>query len=186
MSTFKTLLIAFAALGPTTALAGLIDFRYEFSGGSVLAGQVDGTVQADGDTFVVNGFGTVTLDDIALNPIDPGDICSGADFPRCVSVPLMSFSGTVMDVFVCALGFSSWGNCSFARDGGFYFATAGRYQFARAGNRASGLVTDWDYGPGNWSARLVDDVVAVPEPGTAALLGLGALVAWSRRRRSTS
>ncbi|MEM1263251.1 MAG: PEP-CTERM sorting domain-containing protein [Pseudomonadota bacterium] len=186
MSKFKTLLVALVALGPATAFAGLIDFRYEFRGGSVLAGQVDGTVQSDGDTFVVNGFGNVTLDDVALNPIDPSDICSGADFPRCLSVPLMSFSGTVMDVFVCSLGFSRWGNCSFARDGGFYFSTAGRYQFARAGNRGTGLVTDWRYSPGNWSARPTTDVVAVPEPGTAALLGLGFLVAWSRRRRATS
>ncbi|MEL7538829.1 MAG: PEP-CTERM sorting domain-containing protein [Pseudomonadota bacterium] len=175
------ILLALIAFGPATAAASLIKFEYTFASGSVLEGRVDGTVLGDGDTFLVNGFGDVTLDNILLNTIEASDICSGSDFPNCGQNPVMSFSGMVMDVFVCSLGFNN-GNCSFSSDGGFFFATSGPFQFARAGapGPGVGLVTDFTYSPNRWSA------VEVPEPTTLALLGLGLLSVAIIRRRPTA
>jgi len=165
-------------MSPMAANAELLTFEYNFLDGDVLAGILDGNIQADGDTVWIEGFMDVTFNGVAMNSIEAGDIRSSSDFPVGALQSLVSFSGSVMDVFVCSLGFTS-GNCFFIDDGGFYFDTSFIGEEVAAGLpsetnfQASFIADDWTL-----------EATSVPEPGTLALFGLGlAGMGMSRRRR---
>lgn len=94
------------------AEAATFDFSYELQSGEILAGSLDGTLQADSDTVIVSSVFDVTfaggpaltfpiLDSITNN-------ANGAD-------PVVSLSGTFLDTIACT------STC----DDGFLFDTSG-------------------------------------------------------------
>ncbi|MBY8975202.1 VPLPA-CTERM sorting domain-containing protein [Rhodobacteraceae bacterium NNCM2] len=156
--------------------------QYSFSytdTGFNLSGLLEGSLQADNDTIFVDDFGPVTFNGTLLADIEPADIVSISDFPVGALQPLVSISGTSMDVFVCAQGFSS-GNCSFANDGGFLLQGSTAF----AGN-GLGLDANTSLTTGNWT---ISEVSAVPVPATLPLLaaGLAGFGFMMRRKRSAA
>ena len=136
-------------------------------------------MQADGDIIFIQDFGPVFLNAVELPEITPDDIRSVSDFPVGGLQPLASFSGLTMDVFVCAEGFR-FGNCSFARNGGFVLSTFGRFG-SLAGAGDGERFTSFNglgFNPANWNIT----PVVIRAPKVITLLGL-ALVALPLVRR---
>ncbi|MFT5842493.1 MAG: hypothetical protein ACI80L_001281 [Pseudohongiellaceae bacterium] len=123
LSFFGCLLLSSAAVN-----AELYNFSYTFDAsvrgtqGHALSGVVDGTLQEDGDTIVINnivsvslaGFSYAITSDIGIRAIDP------------LYAPVMSFSGDTIDFLVCPQGFTTMfegesflGDCPFGAEGGF-------------------------------------------------------------------
>jgi hypothetical protein len=171
MKNFAAAAILLAAAS-TAASAATYDFSYEFDSGLFLEGVLEGTLQGDNDTINVEDFGTVTLNGIALPDIDPTEIASVSDFNNNALQPVVSLSGSVMDVFVCALGFNTNNNCGFANEGGFFMSTGGNTTGVFAGDGNFFTASSAFYAA-NWSIALAN-TAAIPLPATLPL-GLGAL-----------
>jgi hypothetical protein len=164
------------------AHAASYSFSYTTPGGDVLAGTVEGTLQADGDTIFVSDFGPVSFSGIALADIEPDDIASVSDFPTGALQPIMSLSGASMDVFVCSEGFDA-SNCSFASTGGFFIDTVRTVPNFSAGDGLGYQIVE----PYDASGFTISAAV-VPLPAAAAMLAaaMGAFgaVGVVRRRRT--
>jgi len=172
----KQTLLAMLLLTPLTAGATLFSFNYTFDNNSVLEGTLDGTLQSDSDTVFINSFDSVYYSGTALASIEENDIRSDSDYPAGALQPLVSLSGDTMDVFVCALGFSSAGNCTFSIQGGFYLGTASNN--SAAGN--PGVVSTFEgYDAGQWNMS------PVPVPAAIWMLGPG-LIGLSAIRKVKS
>lgn len=168
------------ALAAPHAQATPYQFSYEFNDGSILMGNLEGTLQGDNDTIFVDDFIDVFLDGVALPAITAGEIRSVSDFPNGGLQPQVSLSGSLMDVFVCAQGFNGGGNCSFANAGGFGFSTLLPLGFfAGAGDGQGGSSFDGGYTQARWSIASAQ----IDAPGSLGLmaLALGLLVFGLRR-----
>ena len=183
-----------------SANAGLFDFSYVFdasrggTAGHVLAGTVEGELQADGDTIVINQFLSASLAGFEYNITN--DIGIRAANP--LDAPTMSLSGNTLDFLVCPQGFTSTflggGDCPFGNEGGFLisydieFGTGGTGGEAHAGIPDLEIIgsngnnvyrdSDFEINVNNWSAS-----AAVPEPAPTILLSLGLLALITSRSR---
>ena len=157
------------------AEAALFDFSYIASNGTV-AGVLDGTLQADHNTVVVNSILDFATFDSGSGPV------AGPSLPSILSIeevlggtgsPLASLDGSVMD-FCAASGIS----CS--PDG---FAFDGVVQAYGGPGYISGSSFGGDteaYNPANWHLSAQS---SVPAPATLPLLAIGgAAMAWRRRK----
>jgi len=169
---FRELLLAgvVVAAGMSSVEAGTIyTFSYELAGGSILSGKLDGDLQGDNDTVVVN-----SVSDLSFN----GAPAAGS-FPFLDSVtnfniasglpPVVSISGSLMDLLVA--------NPAAAFDG-FAFETSGVLgsPVYQAGPTFGS--TFETYEPANWT------LTPVPEPSSIVMFSVGALgMMFARRQR---
>ncbi len=121
------------AVSALSALSQSMNFSYTFDGtdgnawspGATLSGQIQGIVQADGDTIIIESFGTVSLTRPGLPDFEYASIENDEfnAWPNVDDVPVMSFSGLKNNFRSCPEGFLSEGldDCAFSDSpgGGF-------------------------------------------------------------------
>lgn len=164
------------ALWVPAAQAALFDFSFRLAGGDILAGQLEGTLQADNNRIIVDAFlDFVTFNgapQVALPFVQSLDVVFGG-----VSGPLdpiVTLDGSFMDIVAC-----NSANCG---DDGFGFAVGNAFA---AGSGFPIYISGSTFGNANepysqpnWS------LTGVPLPATLPLLLIGAVgLAFSRRRR---
>ena len=151
------LVMALAFAVPGAASATPLNFSYETEGGDVLAGMMQGTIQADLDTVIVDSVSMVTFGGYPVP--DAPFVTSVSDYLNSAVPALVSFSGSTMD-FCAAIE-----PCAIE---GFLFGITGEggLVFNSSGDFGGVLET---FAPERWSLS----VKSVPEPATLALFGLG-------------
>lgn len=179
----KILKLCFALTLVTTPVVVLgvpFTFSYDFDDGSSLTGILDGIVQSDNDTIEVIDFSSASWNGFSFPDIAPDEFSAVSDFPAGLLPPTVSFSGNTFDLFVCPLGFSQTGNCSFGADSGFLLGLMANFgqgglvpAFAIGDGQGNGLI-----GPINplaWSISRVRQN-NIPEARVIWLLTLGLLM----------
>lgn len=174
---FKTLIAAAISMLMLMhqAEAATFSFSYNISSGSTLSGLLDGILQADNNTVVVNSI----QDFVTLNGVDwPAlPFVSSMDVKNNLTVglsPTFTLDGSFMDLVACT---------SSACNDGFVFA-ANSLTSSRTGanlfESSTGGVDEFD--PDEWQLRAVNNV---PTAATLPLLTLGvAAMAFARRKIS--
>lgn len=153
-----------------TASAELFTFSYTFDNtGHILTGVVDGTLQLDGDTIVINSFVQASLAGHAY--IFNG--MTGIQASSLDEKAVMSLSGATLDFWVCSQGFTvvdtlGRGDCPFGAEGGFLISEnwpdAGSGGAALAGIQELGASfrdRSIPLNPANWNAGKVREVTAI-------------------------
>lgn len=128
MNLFRKFVLALVlALPSIAANAELYSFTYTFDGcpggtaGHELVAIVDGELQADRDTILINNFVTASL---AGNPYNISSFI-GIRAANFGDAARMSVSGNTLDFWVCVQGFTGenpnvgGGDCPFGAEGGF-------------------------------------------------------------------
>lgn len=160
---FLCLFLCIFQSGPSWS--GLLYFDYAYSDGTALSGVLEGSVQADYDTVVIRSIFQTSYNGVVLSPIEEDDIASVSDFPRGDLQPLVSFSGNIMDLFVCPNGFTR-GNCAFSDESGFYFQSSSRRLGVGDGG---GQALFEGFSVNRWSLRPAE----IPEPLSLLLFVTG-------------
>ena len=170
----KRLTILLLAL-PMAANAVPIEFSYD-TGVGVLSGVFDGFVLGDGDTVLVTSvLGTPQFGGAPAVPLPfvgswEGYQANGFSFAG-VGPGVVSFSGITMDIIACDVDFCGDGFL-FGQldDGSLIYGSGPSFGSSDADGNA--------FNPDAWSLT----ILAVPEPGTVALLGIGLLGMGLARR----
>jgi hypothetical protein len=158
-----TTALAIATIGvgsfSSAAQAAKFDFSYTLVSGDILTGRLDGDVQEDGDTVMVNSVSGAKLNGVR-GPRLPFvtsfvGLILEQDAPATVS-----FSGTFLDIYAAR---------SNGRDG-FIFVSLDAFELYKYSGGFSFGEAVQDYNAANWS------LTPVPEPLT--MLGAGAAVAF--------
>lgn len=161
----RTVLSAFAllALSAGGLQADILTFSYTMLSGDILAGQLEGTLQADNNTFVVDAVIPPTTFD--GNPGTPLSFIESADdFALGIpSTPTVTVDGTFMDFIDCD---SAACNDGFAFAAGDAAATAAAGSFFAAGPTYGH--TNEPFIAADWQASV--QVVPTPEPEAILLL----------------
>lgn len=144
------------------AEAAFFDFSYTLSGGGVLAGQLDGTLQADNNTLFVNSVPDFVTFNGSNGPSLPF-VSSVDDFINITpgSIPTLTLDGSFMDFIACTNN-SCVDGFAFAVGNGFAAATG--LNSYNSGN-SFGTVFE-PYNAANWKIN----IRAVPTPTTTWLL----------------
>ncbi len=156
---------ALLALSAGGLQADILTFSYTMSSGDVLAGKLDGTLQADGNTFVVDGVIQPTTFD--GNPGPPLSFVGSVDnfffgipFPGAAQVTV---DGTFMDFLACdSAGCPNDGYAFLAGD-----ATADIFGSTFVGGPSYGN-TQEAFVAADWQASVL--VESTPEPDSVLLL----------------
>ncbi|PKG86006.1 hypothetical protein CXF85_04345 [Colwellia sp. 75C3] len=114
----------------------LFEFSYTFLTGEVLTGVINGVVLADTDTVQINSFISVKFDNESFLSIENDEVRA----TLITDTPSMSFSGNVLDFWVCPAGFTAQflggGDCNFKNESGFLLTHS--IEFAVDGWAAAG------------------------------------------------
>lgn len=176
----KKTLIA-ASFGLAFALppaeAALFDFSYVASGGT-LAGTVDGTLQADHNTVIVNSL----LDFVAVNgvaePSLPFLSSWDAFWSLSTSLPTLTLDGSRLDFLACTSSSCSGNGIAFGAGTNITTFSYG-YDAYSYWNSVGGS-GPLPYNPANWQMSAQS---TVPAPATLPLLAIGgAAMAWRHRK----
>jgi len=163
------------------AEAALFSFSYTLAGGNVLEGMLDGTLQGDNNTVVVNSIMDFASFDGVAGPALPfvhgADAFYSAALPIAPSGPnaLLTLDGSYQDLIACTAadcldGFTINAGNHIA---GFFGAPV--YSAGESFGRTGGAEP---YNPTNWR------LTAVPAPATLPLLVIGGAAMCGRRRKA--
>jgi hypothetical protein len=157
--------ISTAALVPQEAKAALFDFSYIFSTGQV-AGNLEGTLQGDGNTVLINSFFNLTFAGSAA-PNLPFTVSATQLFFGIGNPPATSLNGIFQDFFACD---------SNACIDGFGLAIFSPFGPIALSGPSFGPTFEV-YNSLNWS------LTPVSVPGPLPLLGVAAAFGYSRKLR---
>ena len=106
-------------------LAERFEFSYVFASGSSIEGVVNGTLQEDNNTVLIDSIGEIRLGGQLLPPIDSSEFRA----PGPGDTPHLSLNGSSLELLVCPEGFTAslpdgGGDCPFTTEPGFVFSTA--------------------------------------------------------------
>jgi len=181
----KKYLIA-AALGLAFVMpqaeAALFNFSYTTEGGDVLAGQLDGTLQGDNNTVIVNSI----LDFVTFNGVNGASLASvrsevafsnEIDFNNAPPglLPSVTLNGSVMDLTAC-----EFSPCSDVAFGFFFWANTPIAVFPSSKFAGSFSHSLEEYNPDHWH---LSPVQAVPVPAAIWLFGSGLAGLFGMRRK---
>jgi hypothetical protein len=161
--------IATTALVPQEAKAALFDFSYTFSTGQV-AGKLDGILQGDGNTVLINSFSNLTF---AGSPAPNLPFIESVTnlFIGSGNPPATTLNGIFQDFITCT---------DIICDDGFALASVNPFGFPAAFSGSSFGQVFEDYEPQNWS---LTPVPGTPVPGPLPLLGVAAAFGYGRKLR---
>ena len=154
----------------------MFNFSYTLAGGDVIAGQVDGTLQADNNTLVVNSV----LDFATFNGVD------GPSLPFVVSTdtftgltpnflsPTLTLDGSFMDFIACTDGSCNDG-FSFNVGNSFSLLAGGGTPLYNSGATFGDKIEPFN--TANWNIQ------AVPTPAAIWLLGSGLIGLFGMRKK---
>jgi hypothetical protein len=165
--------LAAGIVSTAPAEAASFNFSYTLQSGSVLAGMLEGDLQADNDTVFVTGISMPTFNGVA-GPDLPFIQSVSEFFGLGTAAPTVSLSGAVMDIIACE---------SASCFDGFAFEASGAVLGSPAYSSGSfyGAITE-PYNPQNWTLT-PKDTTPIPTPALLpGLLGMG--VAALRKRKA--
>lgn len=174
----KKTLIA-AALGLACVIpqaeASLFNFSYTLAGGDVIAGQVDGTLQADNNTLVINSV----LDFATFNGVDGPSLPFVASVDTFINItpglsPTLTLDGSFMDFIACTDGSCNDG-LSFNAGNSFSLLVAGGTPVYNSGAAFGNTLEPFN--TANWNIQ------AVPTPAAIWLLGSGLIGLFGMRKK---
>lgn len=154
------------------AEAALFNLSYTLAGGGILEATLDGTLQADNNTVIVNSVLDFATFNGVAGPSLPFANSTDAQFGVPGGVPTLTLDGSFQDFIACTSG---------ACNDGFAFSV-GNFVAASFGvpvyNSGVSFGDTLDlYNPANYSLS------AVPTPATLPLLAIGgAAMGWRRRK----
>ncbi len=171
----SALIIAGLLFASLNSQAATYNFQYTFTDASVLQGVFDGTLQSDNDTIFINSFDTVQYAGVVF-PTISNSAFTTSPF-SFGGAPRLSFSGSVLDVFVCSGGLDSNGVCDVNQPTLILDST---FSLIFITTDTANPPADF-YDAANWS--LTEVPAAVPLPAAAWLFGSALLGFFGLRRK---
>lgn len=177
--TLAAALLGFACVTPQ-AEAALFNFSYVANAGT-LTGILDGVLQPDGNTVVVNSIQDFaafngTLFPAFISAVSP-DAIAGLNLS---ALPKVTFDGSLMDILASFSG--GLGSFRFAVNDSASLLVGGADTFILHPPQGSGVPET--FVAANWS--LTPFIArAVPVPATLPLLAIGSAALVARRRKAT-
>lgn len=164
--------LAVGIISTAPAEAASFGFSYTNQSGGVLAGMLEGDLQADNDTVFVTGISMPTFNGVAA-PELPFIQSISELFGVSFAPPTVSLSGTVMDLIACTDGFC---------DDGFAFDASGVFAgFPLYSSGSSFGQSVEEYNPKNWALN-PKNTTPIPTPALLpGLIGMGAAAIRKRK-----
>lgn len=157
--------------------ADMLSFNYTLSGGTVLMGTFQGTLQGDLNTFIVTSVGAVKFNGISSPALPYVESFEEYALGGAALSPTVTKDGSFLDVAACT--------ASDCLEGFFLLVNSGASPFfggdSYIGGPSFGGVQE-PYVRANWSAT-TDQSTVIPEPATGGLMvaGLAAFLLGRRR-----
>lgn len=190
----KNIAILVLAVSSAYANATSYDFSYTFFNGKVLSGSLTGTLQSDLDRVFVSSINSVTYDGIVFpgTPAFPAssissfsDVVPSLGFTPGSLQPVVSFSGTNIDIYACSSGETSL--CNDNSDYAFAINTTATGTAVNSiFGRAAGLLFGSPFNnfiTSNWSLN-ESATSSVPVPGAAWLFASSLVGLFGLRRKN--
>jgi hypothetical protein len=148
-------------------------FTYTTASGTVIAGNLSGTLQPDANTILVSGLlSSLTVDGVSyFTPVFTGSYAAFWSLPGGPFVPTVTLDGTHMDLLACGDL-----TCSGATPYALIFQSTAFSSTLASFRDVSPGGTE-TFNPQNWS------IAPVPEPSTMWMFAIGAAAILLNRNR---